>query len=124
MTTILPKEVIQLMTDIIFNDVDFSKDGVYIPLGTMLAEQAGCCPSQQIIFRRGSPGADVVVFGQEINLNPMICKSDILIKGRRRTLFGNSFTQDDSTKKKVRYALMILPLVLTGRRTRFHRKGS
>lgn len=107
-----PREVIQLMTDIIFNDVDFSKDGVIYTIGDYACGTGGMLSVATNHIQERKPGADVVVFGQEINPQSYaICKSDILIKGQKEKniVLDNSFTKDGHKGEKVRYALMNPP---------------
>jgi type I restriction enzyme M protein len=109
-----PREVIELMVDLIFNDLDdeLTRKGSIFTVGDFACGTGGMLSVATNHIKDLNPDAQVEVFGQEINPQSYaICCSDILIKGQqeKNIVMGNSFTQDGHSNLKVRFALMNPP---------------
>ena len=109
-----PREVIELMTNIIFNNLDeeLTQEGSIFTIGDFACGTGGMLSVATDYIKEMNPGAQVEVFGQELNPQSYaICKADILIKGQKEKniVLGNSFTQDGHRNLKVRFALMNPP---------------
>lgn len=109
-----PREVIKLMSNILFNDVEeeLTKPGSIFTVGDFAAGTGGMLSVATNHIKEMNPDAQVEVFGQELNPQSYaICKADILIKGQKskNIVLGNSFTQDGHKNLKVRFALMNPP---------------
>ncbi|MGO1652709.1 type I restriction-modification system subunit M [Senegalia sp. (in: firmicutes)] len=109
-----PREVIELMTNIIFNNLEdeLTKPGSIFTVGDFAAGTGGMLSVATNYIKEMNPEAQVEVFGQELNPQSYaICKSDILIKGQKskNIVKGNSFTNDGHKNLKTRFALMNPP---------------
>lgn len=109
-----PREVIRLMTNIIFNNLEeeLTQEGAIFTIGDYACGTGGMLSVATNYIQELNPGAQVEVFGQELNPQSYaVCKADILIKGQRENniVLGNSFTQDGHKNEKVRFALMNPP---------------
>jgi type I restriction enzyme M protein len=109
-----PREVIELMVNLIFNGVEeeLTTPGSILTVGDFACGTGGMLSVATKYIQKLNPGAQVEVFGQELNPQSYaICKSDILIKGQKEKniAFGNSFTADGHKNQKVRFALMNPP---------------
>jgi type I restriction enzyme M protein len=109
-----PREVIELMVNLIFNEVkeELTTPGSILTVGDFACGTGGMLSVASKYIKRLNPGAQVEVFGQELNPQSYaICRSDILIKGQKEKniAFGNSFTADGHKNQKVRFALMNPP---------------
>ncbi|MGI6226261.1 MAG: type I restriction-modification system subunit M [Peptococcales bacterium] len=109
-----PREVIELMTNILFNSLEeeLTQEGSIFTIGDFACGTGGMLSVATDYIKEMNPGAQVEVFGQELNPQSYaICKADILIKGQKEKniVLGNSFTQDGHRNLKVRFALMNPP---------------
>lgn len=107
-----PREVIELMTNILFINEDLSQEGAIFTIGDFACGTGGMLSVASKFIKEINPGAQVEVFGQEINpYTYAICRSDILIKGQKdkNIVLGNSFTEDGHKHEKFRFALMNPP---------------
>lgn len=109
-----PREVIKLMVNLIFNGLEeeLTTPGSIFTVGDFACGTGGMLSVATNYIQNLNPGAQVEVFGQEINNQSYaICKADILIKGQqeKNIIFGNSFTEDGHKNQKVRFALMNPP---------------
>lgn len=109
-----PREVIHLMTDIIFMNLEkeLTQEGSIFTIGDFACGTGGMLSVATEKIKSMNPNAQVEVFGQDINPQSYaICKSDILIKGlsEKNIVLGNSFTQDGHRNQKVRFAIMNPP---------------
>lgn len=105
-----PREVIRLMVNILFlNDKDvLTKKSIIKTLYDPACGTGGMLSVAEEYLRELNPGADLRVFGQELNPESYaICNSDMLIKGQNtdHIKFGNSFTQDGLKGEKFDYML-------------------
>ncbi|NLY08810.1 MAG: SAM-dependent DNA methyltransferase [Tissierellia bacterium] len=118
-----PREVIQLMVNLIFNGVEdeLTIPGKIFTVGDFACGTGGMMSVATNYIKELNPDAQVEVFGQEINNQSYaICKSDILIKGQeeKNIIFGNSFTEDGHKDLKVRFALMNPPFGVDWKRNK------
>lgn len=109
-----PREVIELMTNIIFNNLEneLTQEGSIFTIGDYACGTGGMLSVATNHIQEMNPGAQIEVFGQELNPQSYaICKADILIKGQKEKniVLGNSFTADGHRNEKVRFALMNPP---------------
>lgn len=109
-----PREVIELMTNIIFNNLEseLTQEGTIFTVGDFACGTGGMLSVATKYIQKLNPNAQVEVFGQELNPQSYaICKADILIKGQKEKniVLGNSFTADGHRNEKVRFALMNPP---------------
>ncbi|MCK4259812.1 MAG: N-6 DNA methylase [Halanaerobiales bacterium] len=108
------REVIELMTNIIFTNLEeeLTQEGTIFTIGDYACGTGGMLSVATNYIKEMNPGAQVEVFGQELNPQSFaICKADILIKGQKEKniVLGNSFTYDGHRNEKVRFALMNPP---------------
>lgn len=109
-----PREVIELMTNIIFNHLEheLTQEGAIFTVGDYACGTGGMLSVASKHIQKLNPNAQVEVFGQELNPQSYaICKADILIKGQKEknVVLGNSFTADGHRNSKVRFGLMNPP---------------
>lgn len=109
-----PREVIELMTNIIFNNLEneLTQEGSIFTVGDFACGTGGMLSVATDYIQEMNPNAQIEVFGQELNPQSYaICRSDILIKGQKEKniVLGNSFTADGHRNEKVRFALMNPP---------------
>ncbi|MBN4069594.1 SAM-dependent DNA methyltransferase, partial [bacterium AH-315-G05] len=109
-----PREVIKLMVNLIFagKEKELTIPGSIFTVGDFACGTGGMLSVATEYIKNLNTGAQVEVFGQEINNQSYaICKADILIKGQqeKNIVSGNSFTEDGHRDLKVRYALMNPP---------------
>ena len=105
-----PREVIELMVNILFNEdsASLSQPGVVRTLYDPTAGTGGMLAMGEDHVRRLNKDARIEVFGQEINPESYaICKADMLIKGKEvaHIKFGNVFPMDGLPKEKFDYFL-------------------
>jgi len=105
-----PREVIRLMVNILFNDDTkaLTKGGVIRSLYDPACGTGGMLSVAEEYFRELNHGAQLEVFGQELNPESYgICLSDMLLTGHSsdHIAFGNSFTNDGHTAKHFDYML-------------------
>lgn len=104
-----PREVIQLMVNLLFqDDEELGKKGIIRTLLDPTAGTGGMLSTATEHLEKLNPDAQLEVFGQELNPESYaICKSDMLIKGQdiSHIAFGNSFTEDGFTDKQFDYFL-------------------
>ena len=105
-----PREVIQLMVNLIFIEDDevLSKPGVVRTLYDPTAGTGGMLSVAGEYLAEHNPQARLTVFGQELNPESYaICKADMLIKGQdvANIAFGNTLSDDGHAHKKFDYML-------------------
>lgn len=105
-----PREVIQLMVNLLFNfDNDsLTKKGVIRTLYDPTAGTGGMLSSAESYLNNLNPDGKLLVFGQEINPESYaICKADMLIKGQdpANIKFGNTLSADGLQNEKFDYML-------------------
>lgn len=104
-----PREVIQLMVNLLFNDDDeLGKKGVIRTLYDPACGTGGMLSVASEYLERLNPDGQLEVFGQELNPEAFaICNSDMLIKGQdvSHIAYGNSFTEDGFKDKTFDYFL-------------------
>lgn len=105
-----PREVIQLMVNLLFNfDNDsLTKKGVIRTLYDPTAGTGGMLSSAEAYLNNLNPDGKLLVFGQEINPESYaICKADMLIKGQdpANIKFGNTLSADGLQNEKFDYML-------------------
>ncbi len=105
-----PREVIRLMVNLL---VAPDADALQLP-GTVRTVMDPACGTGGMLseaedhITRLNPDATVEVYGQELNPESWaICRSDLMIKGQNpeHIAFGNSFSDDGHTRRKVDYLL-------------------
>jgi type I restriction enzyme M protein len=105
-----PREVIQLMVNLLFNfDNDsLTKKGVIRTLYDPTAGTGGMLSVAEAYLNNLNPDGKLLVFGQEINPESYaICKADMLIKGQdpANIQFGNTLSSDGFENEKFDYML-------------------
>jgi type I restriction enzyme M protein len=105
-----PREVIRLMVDLLFIEDDdaLRKPGIVRSLYDPACGTGGMLSVAEEYLRDLNPGADLVVFGQELNDESFaICRADMMIKGQNpeNIIPGNSFDSDGHPGKKFDYLL-------------------
>ncbi len=105
-----PREVIQLMVDLIFSpDKDIlSTKGIVKTLYDPAAGTGGMLSVSDKYIRELNPEAQLELFGQDYNPQSYaICGSDMMIKGEdlENIKFGDSFTNDQFSDKSFDYML-------------------
>ncbi len=105
-----PREVIQLMVDLIFSldDDALSVPGTVRRIYDPAAGTGGMLSVAEDHLLQMNPRAKLVPFAQELNSESYaICKADMLIKGHdvSNIVYGNSFTQDGFKGEKFDYML-------------------
>ncbi len=105
-----PREVIQLMVDLIFylDDDALSVPGTVRRIYDPAAGTGGMLSVAEDHLLQMNPRAKLVPFAQELNSESYaICKADMLIKGHdvSNIVYGNSFTQDGFKGEKFDYML-------------------
>ncbi len=105
-----PREVIELMVNILFNEdsASLSQPGIVRTLYDPAAGTGGMLTMGEDHVRRLNKDARIEVFGQEINPESYaICKADMLIKGKEvaHIKFGNTLSMDGLPKDKFDYFL-------------------
>jgi type I restriction enzyme M protein len=105
-----PREVIELMVNILFNEdsASLSQPGIVRTLYDPAAGTGGMLAMGEDHVRRMNKDARIEVFGQEINPESYaICKADMLIKGKEvaHIKFGNTLSMDGLPKDMFDYFL-------------------
>lgn len=105
-----PREVIQLMVNLIFNEDDdiLANPGVVRTIYDPTAGTGGMLSTAQEYLGEHNPDARLTVHGQELNPESYaICKADMLIKGQdvSNIVFGNTLSDDGHPAKKFDYML-------------------
>jgi type I restriction enzyme M protein len=105
-----PREVIRLMVNLLFieDDEALTKPGVVRSLYDPTAGTGGMLSVAGEHLARLNPGAQLVVYGQELNAESYaICKADMLIKGQdiANIRFGNTLSSDRLPGKHFDYML-------------------
>ncbi len=105
-----PREVIRLMVDLLFIEDDdaLRKPGIVRSLYDPACGTGGMLSVAEEYLRDLNPGAELVVFGQELNDESFaICRADMMIKGQNpeNIIPGNSFDRDGHPGKKFDYLL-------------------
>ncbi|QQE80429.1 class I SAM-dependent DNA methyltransferase [Alicyclobacillus sp. SO9] len=106
-----PREVIRLMTNLVFNEDqtrDLTKEGIVRTIYDPACGTGGMLSVSEEYIAELNPDAKIRVFGQEINPESYaICKSDMLLKGHQpsQIKFGNSFSQDQLSDTHFDYML-------------------
>ena len=125
-----PREVIQLMVDLIFcpdNDI-LTKKSIIKTLFDPACGTGGMLSASEEYVNELNPQARLKVFGQDYNDQAFaICSSDMMIKGQdiENIQFGNSFTQDHFSQKKFNYMLANPPFGVEWKNeSRFYPEGT
>ena len=105
-----PREVIQLMVDLLFmsDDETLTQKGIVKTLFDPACGTGGMLSVAEAYMRAHNPDGSLEVFGQDYNDQAYaICGSDMMIKGQdiAHIAFGNSFTEDHFHNKKFDYML-------------------
>jgi type I restriction enzyme M protein len=105
-----PREVIELMVNILLADEtdELTQEGLITTIFDPACGTGGMLSVAENHIKRLNPGAQVEVFGQELNPESYaICKADMLIKGQNadNIVLGDSFTDDGHKGKTYRYML-------------------
>ncbi|MFC5531017.1 type I restriction-modification system subunit M [Cohnella yongneupensis] len=105
-----PREVIQLMVNLIFIEDDevLSKPGVVRTIYDPTAGTGGMLSVAGEYLEEHNPQARLSMFGQELNAESYaICKADMLIKGQdiSNIIYGNTLSDDGHTHKRFDYML-------------------
>ena len=105
-----PREVIQLMVDLLFIEDDdaLRTPGIVRTLFDPACGTGGMLTVAEEYLRQLNPEAKLEVFGQELNPETYaVCKSDMLIKGQNpeNIVRGNSFSEDGHAGKTFDYML-------------------
>lgn len=105
-----PREVIQLMVNLLFMEDDESlhKKGIIRTLYDPACGTGGMLSVAEKYIQEMNPEAQLRLFGQEINPESYaICKADMLIKGQdpANIKFGNTFTVDGLESEQFDYML-------------------
>lgn len=105
-----PREVIELMVNILFaeDDDSLTREGIVRTLYDPACGTGGMLSVAERHLKSMNDGARLELFGQELNDESYaICKADMLIKGQRADNIkrGNSFTQDGLAEERFDYML-------------------
>jgi len=104
-----PREVIELMVNILFTDeTEVFEKGVIKTLYDPTAGTGGMLSTGDAFLKKLNPDALLHLFGQEINPESYaICKADMLIKGQEPTniRFGDTLRDDKHENEKFNYML-------------------
>lgn len=106
-----PREVIRLMTGLLFNEDqnnDLTKEGILRTIYDPACGTGGMLSVSEEYLAEHNPDAKVRVFGQELNPESYaICKADMLLKGQKpsQIRFGNSFSEDGFSSETFDYML-------------------
>ena len=104
-----PREVIQLMVNILFSDEDkLLTKGRIATVYDPACGTGGMLSVAEEQLREINPSAKLHLFGQEIQPESYaVCRSDMLLKGQdaSRIVFGDSFTQDGFAGERFDYML-------------------
>ncbi len=116
-----PREVIQLMVNLIFNEDDdiLANPGVVRTIYDPTAGTGGMLSTAQEYLGEHNPDARLTVHGQELNPESYaICKADMLIKGQdvSNIVFGNTLSDDGHPAQKFDYMLSNPPFGVEWRR--------
>jgi type I restriction enzyme M protein len=117
-----PREVIELMVNLLFADEDrLLTPGRISTVYDPACGTGGMLSVAEEHLRRINPEARLHLFGQELQPESFaVCRSDMMLKGQdaSRIVFGDSFTQDGFTDLQSDYMLANPLTVRTGRRSR------
>ena len=105
-----PREVIQLMVDLLFVDdnADLTRKGIVRTLYDPTCGTGGMLSVAEEYLRQLNPAARLQLFGQELNDETYaICQSDMMVKGYDPSNIksGNSFTRDGFEGRRFDYFL-------------------
>ncbi len=104
-----PREVIELMVNILFTDeTEVFEKGVIKTLYDPTAGTGGMLSTGDAFLKKLNPDALLHLFGQEINPESYaICKADMLIKGQEPSniRFGDTLRDDKHENEKFNYML-------------------
>ena len=105
-----PREVIELMVNILLAEEadELTKEGHITTVFDPACGTGGMLSVAENHIKQLNPGAQVEVFGQELNPQSYaICKADMLIKGQNANniVLGDSFTDDGHKGETYRYML-------------------
>lgn len=118
-----PREVIRLMTNLIFMEDReiLTQPGIVKTLYDPACGTGGMLSVGEQYVKELNPQAELKVFGQEINPESYaICKADMLIKGQdpANIKFGNTFTVDGLREEKFDYLLANPPFGVDWKKAR------
>jgi type I restriction enzyme M protein len=105
-----PREVIKLMVNLLFiEDADaLTKPGTVRTIFDPACGTGGMLSVAEDYLRQLNPGANLEVFGQELNEETYaICRSDMMLKGQDAShiAVGNSFSEDGHSGRTFDYCL-------------------
>jgi type I restriction enzyme M protein len=104
-----PREVIKLMVDLLIApDADtIAGEGQVINILDPACGTGGMLTTAEDHIKSINPGAEVYLFGQEVNAESWaVCEADMLMRFQRgRIQFGNSFSEDGHSDRKFDYML-------------------
>jgi len=118
-----PREVIRLMTNLIFNEDgshDLTKEGIVRTIYDPACGTGGMLSVSEEYLAELNPDAKIRVFGQELNPESYaICKADMLLKGQKpsQIKFGNSFSEDGFRSETFDYMLSNPPFGVEWKKT-------
>jgi type I restriction enzyme M protein len=118
-----PREVIRLMTNLLFNEDenhDLTKEGIVRTIYDPACGTGGMLSVSEEYLAELNPDANVRVFGQELNPESYaICKADMLLKGQKpsQIKFGNSFSEDGFSGETFDYMLSNPPFGVEWKKT-------
>lgn len=118
-----PREVIRLMTNLLFNEDeshDLTKEGIVRTIYDPACGTGGMLSVSEEYLAELNPDAKVHVFGQELNPESYaICKADMLLKGQKpsQIKFGNSFSEDGFRSETFDYMLSNPPFGVEWKKT-------
>jgi len=118
-----PREVIRLMTNLIFNEDGshvLTKEGIVRTIYDPACGTGGMLSVSEEYLAELNPDARVRVFGQELNPESYaICKADMLLKGQKpsQIKFGNSFSEDGFQSETFDYMLSNPPFGVEWKKT-------
>lgn len=118
-----PREVIRLMTGLLFNEDqnnDLTKEGILRTIYDPACGTGGMLSVSEEYLAEHNPDAKVRVFGQELNSESYaICKADMLLKGQKpsQIKFGNSFSEDGFRSETFDYMLSNPPFGVEWKKT-------
>jgi type I restriction enzyme M protein len=117
-----PREVIELMVNVLFADDDRlqAKSKIFTVYDPACGT-GGMLTVAEDRLRRINPTARLHLFDQELQPESYaVCRTDMLLKGQdaSRIVFGDSFTQDGHKGRRFDYMLANRRTARTGRRSR------
>ena len=99
-----PREVIELMVNVLFADEDrlLTRRRRSSRSMTQPVARAACSPSPRTTFDRSTRSARLHLFGQEVQPESYaVCRTDMLLKGQgnAQIVFGDTFTKTAAMKR-------------------------